>query len=482
MSVPPARRGKSRFVVARAGLLVLLALPLLAAALPAAAQEGQGQEVLPRFEPSACPEPLPQTLRCGYLTVAENREQPGSLTLRLAVAILPSFGPDPAPDPIVYLEGRPGGSAVEGFEHWLDSPLLERRELIHFEQRGTRYAEPELDCPELKETYVENWQQGLKGEEQVAREVEAAARCQSRLQAAGVDLSAYHSAAIVADLEDLRQVLGYETWNLYGISYGTRLALAAMRDQPGGIRSAILDSTYPPSIDGLVALAPNTERVVTLLSESCSQDPACGSAYPNLAPNLLELIRQAEAQPMSVRVRHPDTGEWLRLPVDGQTLLSELFIAFYDSSLIPFLPMVIDEMWQGNKSPLVPLTDFTLTTYLSGSDGMNISVMCHEEVPFNAPSEIAAARESVAPELRSMATLTSTLEICGLWGAGQAGEVEDQPVSSDVPTLILAGQFDPITPPAFGREAARSLPNSFYFEFPGLGHGVTLEPCPLEIA
>lgn len=458
------------------GLVALLALLVLAPALVRAQPTAS-------FEPAPCPVPVPQgaEVECGYLMVPEDRSLPASGTIRLAVAILRSYSDDPAPDPVVYLEGGPGGSALEGLEYWLDSPLLEDRDFILLEQRGTRYSDPWLDCPELTSSYIESWRQGLSDEEEAAREVEAAIECRDRLRAEGVDLAAYDSAASAADLADLRQVLGYDEWNLYGISYGTRLALTTMRDHPEGIRSVILDSVYPPAVDGLSTIPPNTERVFSKLFDDCAADPVCRAAFPHLEADFYQLLERANDKPITVTVSHPDSGEQLRLPLDGDDLVWELFLAFYSETEIPYLPLVIEQASQGNYELLVPLTDTALRTILSGSDGMSNSVNCSEEVPFSSPAEVAAAAEAIPPLLRAF-TFTSTFEICDLWGAGTVDPIEDEAVYSDIPTLVLAGTYDPITPPSSGRLAAATLSNSFYYEFPGLGHGVTTADCPASIA
>lgn len=478
----PANSAQSAITIAAIAAISILALavsaPLLASSVQAqAALAGD----VPRFEPAPCPVPAPDDVRCGYLTVWENRSDPAEGTIRLAVAILPSRDPTPAPDPIVYLEGGPGGSALDGLDTWLASPLLADRDLILIEQRGTEYAEPELDCPELKEVYVDTWVAGLDDKEMAAAEVAAAARCRERLAAQGIDLAAYHSIASAADLDDLRQALGYEVWNLYGISYGTRLALTALRESPTGIRSVILDSVYPPQVDGLADLPLVTNRVFTALFDGCKANAECSTAFPDLEGSFYEVWARANDRPFRVRVPHPETGEMLSLPVDADDLVGELFLAFYDAELIPYLPFVIDRLAAGNEDVLVPLTHFALSTYLQGSEGMNLSVTCHEEAPFNTLPEIVAAAQSVPPPMRAF-EVTSTLEICDLWGAGTAGAIETEPVHSEVPTLILEGAYDPITPPAYGRSTAETLPNSYYFEFPSLGHGVTLADCPAQIA
>ncbi len=447
----------------------------LAVPTPSAADE------VPRFEAAPCPVSAPEAVECGYLIVPEDYAQPEGRALRLAVAILPSRSETPAPDPVVYLEGGPGGSALSGLAFWLASPFRDERDLILLEQRGTQYSEPSLDCPELDQAYIDNWTVVQSEEAETEREVRAARQCRNRLRSEGVDLSVYHSAASAADLEALRRVLDYEEWNLYGISYGTRLALTAMRDHPEGIRSVVLDSVYPPSEDSFEELPLHLARVFGKLFADCASDPECQAAYPDLQATLYDLVERANQQPIPTPARHPETGKRLPLLSDGRDLVADLFLAFYDSSLIPFLPMVIDQVSQGNADVLVPLTDLGLQSFVGISEGMNHSVQCREEAPFNDPAEIAAAQESIPPALRAF-SYDATLQICSFWGAGEPEPVETQPVYSDIPTLVLEGEYDPITPPSSGWLAAETLSQSFFYEFPGLGHGVTAAACPAAIA
>lgn len=229
-------------VVLLLSLVTACARPLPAGS-PLQADTSVSPAGAPRFEPSACPIQIPAGARveCGFLAVPENRTRPDSRTIRLAVAILKSRSENPAPDPIVYLAGGPGASALleKPLGWWLDSPFPDNRDFILFEQRGTRFSEPFLNCPEEDTAAI------LDPGENNGSYLNAALQCRDRLLSQGVDLTAYNSVASAADLEDLRAVLGYAEWNLYGVSYGTRLALSAMRDNPAGIRSVILDSTLP---------------------------------------------------------------------------------------------------------------------------------------------------------------------------------------------------------------------------------------------
>ena len=234
-----------------------------------------------------------QTVDCGYLTVPEDRSQPDGPTIRLHVAIFRSHSDNPAPDPIVYLEGGPGGQALEAASLVFNrrfAPFLADRDLIMFDQRGVGYSEPALDCQELIDLTYETLAQDLSPEEILALSTEAIRSCRDRLVSEGVNLAAYNSAESAADLNDLRLALGYEEWNLYGISYGTRLALTTMRDYPQGIRSVILDSTYPLPVSINTETPANFDRALNVFFGGCATDPAGSEAYPDLETVFWELV------------------------------------------------------------------------------------------------------------------------------------------------------------------------------------------------
>lgn len=450
-------------------MLGLLGLLLGCAPLKEGSQVSPGE--VPRFEPAPCPVPAFRGVTCGYLVVPENRDdpnsgEPSSHAIRLAVAILPSRSEQPAPDPVVYLTGGPGASAIEPLKAWRKSRFLDTRDVILFEQRGTKYAQPALECPEVEEVLVENMALALSTEEEVAREVEAAAACRDRLLAEGVDLSAYHSAASAADLEDLRQALGYEQWNLYGVSYGTRLALTAMRDYPEGIRSAILNSPFPPVADTYVEMVPNAQQAFHALFADCEADPACRAAYPNLEQRFYHGLEQANAHPLSVAIHVPPG----RVQLTAKDLIAGLFSSLRGPKTNALLPFVISQIYEENQDVLAPMVEDGLPSFSGASRGMLHSVECYEEAPFNAPAAIQAAAQ-VQPILLDYLPIHFNLAICDVWPSGQAGSIETEPVRSDIPTLLLTGEYDPYTPPSWGQRAAETLSHSYVYEFPGTGHG-----------
>ena len=227
-------------------LILVLAGLVLLAAFPAAAQDA----ATPRFEPGDCifQSPAGQEPECGYLIVPEDRSNPDGNTIQIAVARFKSTNPNPPDDAMIYLEGGPGGSTLENISLSFDSlfaPYLADRDVIAFDQRGVGLSQPTLDCPELTDMTYAMLDQRITVDESVRLGAEAISACGARLQSDGINLAAYNSVESAADVNDLRQVLGYDQLDLLGISYGTRLALTIMRQQPEGLRAVILDSVWP---------------------------------------------------------------------------------------------------------------------------------------------------------------------------------------------------------------------------------------------
>ena len=441
---------------------------------------------LPVYERADCRfEPPPgETVECGYLTVPEDRSVANGPTIRLHVALFRSQSDELAPDPVVYLEGGPGGNSLEVapliFNRFF-APFLRNRDFIMFDQRGTGFSEPPLDCPEFSRLVYDTLDQDLSAEDEVALSSEAVLECRDRLERAGVNLSAYTSAENAADLEDLRQALGYDEWNLYGISYGTKLALTTLRDYPEGIRSVILDSSYPLQVDGYASFLPNADRAFDLFFDDCAADARCNAAYPDLEKTFFQLAEDLNGIPVTLSITHPLTGQGFKELLKGDGLKGFLFKSLHSGGIIPLLPEIIFDARDGRFRSLALIEGSFLLDVDTLSVGMHLSVQCGEELRFASLEEIAAA-SAAHPRLRDLVDSDPTYSICQDWGARRAGPVENEPVISSVPALVLAGEYDPITPPAWGELVAGNLSNSFYFEFPSVGHGVSISgPCPLII-
>jgi pimeloyl-ACP methyl ester carboxylesterase len=501
----------------------------------------------PRFEPAECPFLLldPRGVECGYLSVPENRGDPNSHTIQLAVAIFRSTNLHPAPDPLIYLDGGPGGSPLAYAGYFFDFPVRAQRDVIVFDQRGTGFSLPSLDCP------------GLEEAEDYAAEETA---CYHRLVEQGIDLTAYNSRESAADVVDLWQTLGYETVNIYGVSYGTRLALTVMRYHPDGIRSVILDGVFPPQVNGEEEDVLNFYGVFSALLEDCAADPVCNEAYPRLEARFYAMLAPMFEEP--VYAIDPETGEETELYAPD--IVSTLYDQMYITEILPFVPMAIDaaaegdfdsfleiiyygaeaeendpasmtledavyeaeylldeltddeyadlkelvaegnttgiadylyELFEGDypyfekvaKALLVMLDEDAPDTSLNDGDsvGMFNAVTCHEETVFediNRAAELADAA-GVPHDLTDSLVSTDMWDTCAVWQTGQADPLENQPVVSDIPTLLMSGEYDPATPPHWGELAAETLSHSTHIIIPGAGHSVIdVDACPLGIA
>lgn len=429
--------------------------------------------------------------RCGFLTVPEDYENPDGRLIRLAVAIIGSKSSMPKPDPVVYLEGGPGGSPIRGMIDYMDvlfTPILNTRDLILIDQRGTGYSEPALDCLAANQLSIDMLDENPSLEEAESQSLAAFLSCKEKWAAEGINLAEYNSANNARDLDMLRQALGYEKWNLYGISYGTRLALTTMRDYPQGLRSVVIDSVYPPQVSLDIDVPANAVRAFNELFDACTADADCNAAYPNLRQVFYALVDRLNANPVTFKIQLPElrdiqqSGQLVDALMTGDNLIGFLFQALYATSVIPNLPAVIYAADAGDFTSVSFLQSQFLESMNSISQGMYHSVQCYEENPFATVAQVSAALAEY-PELGdSFGSPESGFELCAQWHDGKAPAVENQPVSSDIPTLVISGTLDPITPPAWGRLAASTLTNSYYVEIPGGGHGASLtEACPRSI-
>ncbi len=435
-----------------------------------------------RFEWGTCDQEA-FGIECGTLHVPEGRSNPNSRMIELSVVVLRSFSEEPAPDPLVLLSGGPGGSDLRalGFLIPQFASFRHQRDVIVFDQRGVGLSEPNLDCPGYNETVLDNLDGPQSLRERASLRVEALRRCRDRLSESGLELAAYNSVENAADLRDLREQLGIEEWNLYGVSYGSRLALVTMREYPEGIRSVVLDSAYPIDADLYPSIIPNADRAFRQLFDSCAAAPACYEAYPDLEADFYEMVARLDQEPANSVVFDLLNYRSHPVLVTGDRLVDVVFGGLYSEEVIPLLPGLISSASQGDFRSF----DFVLSVLVTQlgfiSRGMYFSVQCGEDVAHTTPSQIEEAAQP-HPRLSPYFEHEFLFEVCGFWES-QTIPGFRRPVESKIPTLVLAGQFDPITPPQWGRVTAATLLNSYFFEFPAAGHGVlTSSDCSMEIA
>jgi pimeloyl-ACP methyl ester carboxylesterase len=463
----------------RIGLILIVGL------LPVSSVAAQAQKDTElSFETVECWFETGPNVECGYVTVPEDHNDPDGATIRLAVAIIHSQSRNPKSDPVVYLQGGPGGVAIEFMFKSpalnLFGPFFSDRDFIVFDQRGVGLSEPSLHCPEYLSLFIDGVDTPYFRSDGFAGRLRAAMKtCRERLLADGIDLSAYTTDQNAADVALLQAALGYEQINLLGISYGTRLALNVMRDHPDGIRSVILDSPLPFDINLRAEEAANMADSFARVFASCRDQFLCRIAYPDVEAIFYRLFTELNQKPVALTVEHPVTGAAASVQLDGYNL-TELM----QNTPIPLRPALIYALRDGEyewiDKVLQPPAGGVVDIF---SAGMQYAVFCSDFMPF-AGSE-SMLTEADVPEAFSRSGLFASAEleaICADWVAPEVDPLGDQPVASDIPTLVLAGEYDPLTPPAWGQRAATTLENSYIYTIPGASHGVLNGLCPLSIA
>ena len=438
---------------------------------------------VPRLEPAPCMWQLPtgqiegQTVRCGFVVVLEQHRKPDGPTIRLPVAVFKSTAANPVPDPIIYLQGGPGGAVGDFITGFLDGKIdtyTANRDLIVFDQRGVGLAQPTLDCPEVQTQDLADVATLTSPDDRTTHEIASIATCRDRLTKQGITLGAYTSAEGAADVNDIRAALGYQKLNLFGISYGTRLGLTIMRDFPAIVRSAVLDSSVPLQANLIEDDGINFDRSFKALFTSCTADVTCNAKYPTFQADYATDVAQLNAQPISTSAKDTKSGATVPVVVDGYELTFLVSQMLYDSTATRYIAPLVEQVKAGQTSIL----NLVLNAYGPTGPDINIgayfSVMCGEEVPFNNRDRAAANARGLVPELRQtfLNDVREHFEVCAQWPTLPINPAETQPVRSDVPALVLSSDNDPATPPDYGKQTAQTLSHGYLITFPGIGHSV----------
>jgi pimeloyl-ACP methyl ester carboxylesterase len=448
------------------------------------------------FEEAPCPVQFPEAdaqaaaVRCGYVRVPEFHDRLDGRTLRLAVAVFPKFGNSASLEPLVISPPGPGTSAIGNIgpqvASGLGQPLRELTDVVLIENRGLPLSEPALLCPEIVDAAFSRLQEDISGRETLDLQTESVRACRERLRAEGIELNAFNFAEIAADLAMVMTALKYEKFSIYGTSAGTIVAQHVMRLYPDRIKSVIIDSTAPLGRETLQAENPsNGSRGLHVLFESCANDPACSRAYPGLEANFDSVISKLNEKPVTVSAQDPRTGGNLDVVINGDRLAEMLFMATAQTPMIPAIPGLIYRLEQEDYEVLKAIAWAAMPPPGDFSHGLGHSAMCSE---FNTLAEEDIVFEGRFPAFESaLADMSwgpkALIKNCGVWDIDPIASKTRIPVESDVPTLILAGQLDTLTPSAWADTAAQTLTNSYVYEIPGFGHSPTFYgPCPASLA
>ncbi|MCF3105779.1 alpha/beta hydrolase [Streptomyces roseoverticillatus] len=445
-----------------------------------------------RFVPGPCPktaDPVPalKGARCGTLTVPENRTRRNSRTITLGVAIVRAATSRPKPDPVVWLAGGPGDDAVGEAQMAIDGGLNRDRDVIFMSQRGTYSADPALTCPNIDEFNARAVGLVYDAPSTGRLHVKATRTCRERLASRGADLSAYNDTESAADYADLRVALGIDQWNVFGISYGTHLALIYMRQHPQGIRSVGIDGILPPSKAGSALTWSSARQGFDGLFKACAQQPTCNRRYPHLPATFERLVRKLEAHPVTTTVTVPGRPTPVKVVLDGGALVNWMTSATH---VAPGVPRSLDELAHGKPQRIAEQwAGGKLSPQAIGrtAHGLAYGVFCSEWVPYESRAEAIRGGQAAFPSfprsvLAQAPQLTFLRPDCGVWNVPVAPRSIRNVTRSDIPTLALSGGFDSQTGAANGPYVARRLSRSTVVTVPYEPHVVfATSRCAQEI-
>ena len=437
----------------------------------------------------------PGDIECGLLQVPENRENPDSRFIELHFVKLNSrWGKDdeekdedeedsgPAPgkrdDPIIYLTGGPGAPATYYVGRFKDHGILDHRDLYILEQRGIGFSgdfcryfgirKPEADD-------VETFEESLEGAHIDMID------CATNAAAAGVDLTGYNTIENARDVKVLRKALGFEQWNVWGISYGSILGQAYIKEDPEGILAVALDAIMPLDIrasEEYWRVIHWYERDLQKLQEICQGQPACAKRYPDLPGRLREAIQSVVGNPIVVDVKDTEnfpSGK-ARIFHDVAALLP--FIFLYEQDSYPGMPGLIyawaDAVEKRDDDFFKALASAAGGGFGDISQGMNMAIICIDgdaEAQANANKKDLAEYPVLGQALGTIESIERSMTLCDDLGMPQRPAREYKAVQTDIPTLIIEGDMDPITPPPNAKAILPGFRNGTYVEFPYAGHG-----------
>ncbi len=476
----------------RGALVILLGTLSLPPALVSVTAEAQAGG--PRLERDRCAFRAPRgdRLECYTLVLPENREKPQGPEVRLKVAILKAKRIVDL-DPLVYLAGGPGDAPLvassigadplsEG-DWWNDTAnIRKRRDVVIISQRGAAGAQPSLDCFESRQSELARARRRAVTENQ---ERDILIRCRAEFDRKKIDVAMYSTPALADDVADLAKLLKVPKINIYGISYGTRWGLEVMRRHPEIVRSAILDGVYPPQVNGDQNEPEIVRAAFEQLAADCAGDTLCRTRNADFSNAVKTIVEEANKKPFKIVLQLDDGPQAAQL--DGTRVMMVLMhmMRTGDAALVP---EAISGMTRGDFRVFKQFAeDFEddegglLEQNAQQFGGLFNTIECRETwAAIDLPSRAKAIAIGGIYGLDAKASKLPL--ICPAWNVPPAPPGERIPVQSDVPTLLMSGTFDWLTPPSWGKEAARNLSVSRHVVFRAQGHGVSSQdPCAARL-
>jgi len=398
--------------------------------------------------------------RCGSLSVPEDRAQPQSGRIALRVAVIAALNRRGAASPLFILAGGPGQSAIAMYVSYAGAfaRINRNHDIVLLDQRGTGASAP-MQC-----RFPDDWSDAANSPESIRR---AALAC---VQTLGERVRNYTTAAAIQDLEELRRALGYQRIDLYGASYGTRVAMSYMRRYGAHLDAVVLDGVTDPERPIGPQTPEDGERALAMILGRCRADAGCGTAFPHLEAEYRSLKMRFGPAVVAIKIADPGSGENLALSFNHAMFSASLRLLSYNAVQASLLPQLLHRAAMGDLAPLA--AQAVLTSRQLGDQlaiGMQNSVVCSEDWPLFAGLKID--RDAIQKTYQGTGQLDGLDVICPLWPRGPVDQDLHMAPRGATPTLLLSGEADPVTPPESAAHAARYLTRYRQLILAGEGHG-----------
>lgn len=406
-------------------------------------------------------------VKCGKLQVPENYSKSDGGKISINFVVLPAIDNSDNKTPLMFLAGGPGQAAAElasGLRQVFNE-VRKTRDLILVDQRGTGQSHP-LQCEEAIEQDIYT----ITPEEFSAQDIKDC------LASFSSDLSLYNSENAIRDFDAVRVALGHKQLNIYGGSYGTRAGLVYMRMFPESLRSVVLDSVGPIEVP-IGLFGQSSARSFNLLLENCQKELSCHKAYPELELEFKALLARVAQASVQVNIAHPRLGTQTKFVISEAKLLGTLRMQLYSVATRSLVPLVIHQAYLGNYMPLAGLvaqSEGGQGIYL----GLLFNITCNEDFPRISDTDF---EQDANNNFGGGDSHFGFKMVCPLWPQYRPSETFYQPVTADIPTLILSGNLDPVTPPSNGEYSANTLPNNHHIVVENAAHTVAMSTCASDI-
>ena len=432
----------------------------------------------PEFHPYICPfggalAYDPEEFRCGYVMVPEDRTDLGSRLIRLSILKIRSTSDTPPAGAMIRLTGGPGGPSlsagrITAYQAPDTARIRAAADLIFFDQRGVGYSDGEF-CRAVAMPYQTGLPTQTDGQDAFDAEI---ARCFDEARASGMSIEGYTNWQNALDVRDIRLALGYDQWTLFGVSYGTELGQGVMQVDPDGVRAAILDSVVPAGyttndLNGMYAAG--FRSALDALNAMCSADPDCAAAYPDLAQRFIDAIAAYDDDPLqltSVRYNRAETGE---IHIDGVMAAAAVFQALYNNRIYASLPALLHVLETRDEVALRAYID-EIGYVIDHDYGHGISITINCRGGFRTNPDASPPHGDPEPQLSQWMATTGFHANCDSVFSGDPDPTAT-PLVSDIPTLVVTGDADPITPPYYADAVMPGLANAQRVDFRYTGHG-----------